>query len=138
MTDIAKLRNDIAVASAARDSRTNVRLMETDARYRASVFNMQVELAEAEKTAGTGGVRIGEHQLHGLNTYDRFRNDPGIKAAQAVQGAVNPASGRRWVEEKPALRAEIERTVGAYMATGERLPMSADMKIVADQVRSAK
>jgi hypothetical protein len=49
-----------------------------------------------------------------------------VKALQGALGAKNPANGRRWVEEKPALRAEIEKGLGAVMH-GERFTMSTDL-----------
>lgn len=128
MTDINSLENEIALLQAARFAdgpHKGVRVIERDPAYARQIFAKEVQLAEA-KTAEGKKTRINEHQLHGLNNYDRMRNDPNVKALQGAMTVKNPATGRRWVEDKPAIRVEIEKGLGAVMH-GERFSMSPEL-----------
>jgi hypothetical protein len=129
--NITELENEIALLNAARYAdgpNKGRRLVEVDRPYARDVFQKQIDLANL-KTAEAKQVRIGEHQLHGLNNYDRMQGDANVKALQGAMGAKNPANGRRWVEEKPALRVEIEKGLGAVMH-GERFSMSPELSAI--------
>lgn len=131
MNDITKLENDIALLNAARYAdgpHKGARVVEVDRPYARDVFAKQVQLAEAKAAEGKQ-VRINEHQLHGLNNYDRLQNNVNVKTLQGALGAKNPANGRRWVEDKPALRIEIEKGL-SHVMTGERFTMSPELAAI--------
>ena len=131
---INDLENEVAILQAAVHSagpHAGKRVYETDAKYRAAVFAKQVEITQL-KEAERKQVHINPEQARQLNsrwTREEWHNNVNVKALQGALGAKNPASGRRWVEEKPALRAEIERGL-ANTFDGQRTAMSAELTAI--------
>jgi hypothetical protein len=128
---MSKVVEDFEDQISELNAKTNAkgeRLAVVDPQYRNDLFKLQVGLSKA-KALENMPSRIGEENTHGVNTYDRTRNHPGVVALQGALGAKNPKTGARWVTEKPALRAEIERGLGNVMH-GQRFTMSPDLSAI--------
>ena len=134
MNDITKLENELALLNAARYAdgpHKGHRVVERDPAYRRDVFAKQTQLAEMKQTEKQT-VRLHPDQNAGLTRQLQVQANPDVQRLQSAMGAKNPATGRRWVEDKPALRGEIERGL-ASVIRGGRFTMSPDLEAAVRQ-----
>ncbi len=137
--EIILLRSAVHASGRFKDQR----VVDTDPKYRASVFVKQVELAELQK-AESSTVGISPAQLASMNGFQRTKiGTPAVGEAQGAdlaflnraQAAVNPASGKRYVEEQPKLRANL---TAARAAVFEGQPLNDTQRAFVDKIAGAK
>lgn len=100
MSEVRELEDKILLMRNAIDSRTGKPMVEVSPRYARELFAERTRLAVMKEDSRYKAPRINAQQLATMNRADLDL----IARASAVK---NPATGRRLVEEQPALREKL-------------------------------
>jgi hypothetical protein len=104
MKTIRELENELLAMQSATNPKTGQRVVEYDHRYKMECFQRGVEIADRKHAEGLIPPRISREQLHHINGVNREHLDLLAKA----QGAVNPKTGKRYFEENPGFKQNVQ------------------------------